>query len=114
VPDPVTVEVDWLLRERVGDRSARLFLESLLDGEHERAPLTADLFRRAVEIDRRHGALRLGLVDAAVMAVAELLNAAILTFDFADFRAATGSSGRAWRLVVEESDYARWRRRSRR
>ena len=51
-------------------------------------PLTARLFARAAVIDRRYAALDLGLVDAAVMAIAESEDVPILTFDFRDFRAA--------------------------
>jgi len=111
VPDPVVVEVDWLLRERVSPASARAFLDALAAGAHERAPVSGELFRRAVEIDHQYRALGLGLVDAVVMAVAEARDAAILTFDFTDFRATKPARGRSWRLVIEEAEYERWRRR---
>lgn len=84
-----------------------MFLEALADGVHRRVSLTDALFRRAIEIDRRHAALGLGLVDAAVMAVAEAEGAAILTFDFTDFRAAPRLDGRPWSLLVDEAAYAR-------
>lgn len=107
VPEPVAVETDWLLRNRANADAARTFLEELADGVHRRVSLTDALFRRAIEIDRRHGALGLGLVDAAVMAVAEAESAAILTFDFTDFRAAPRSDGQPWALLVDEAAYAR-------
>ena len=66
-----------------------------------------DAFRRAVEFDRRHAALGLGLVDAAVMAVSDSADAPILTFDFTDFRAAPRADGRPRALLVDESAYAR-------
>jgi len=106
VPDPVAVEVDYLVRTRYSAEAARAFLEELAAGTHRRHSLTSAAFARAVEIDRRYAALDLGLVDACVMAVAEAESAAILTFDFAHFRATVDEAGRPWRLVVDEDRYA--------
>lgn len=111
VPDPVIVELDYLLRARLGARAARAFLEDLAAGVHTRLQLTAGVFGRAVEIDSRYADLDLGLVDAAVMAVAEEHDAPILTFDFTDFRAAPPLGGGSWRLVVSEAEYRREVRR---
>lgn len=97
VPDPVLVEVDQLLRSRVGTASAATFLASMAAGELEVAFLTPGLLSRVVEINSRFLDLGLGLVDASVMAVAERHNLPVLTFDFADFRAAPPASG-YWRL----------------
>lgn len=104
VPSPVLTEVDQLLRSRVGGHSARLFAGAVAGGSHRVGYLTPELLRRAVAIDARFAALDLGLVDACVMAVAEREQAAILTFDFEDFRAAPGDAG-AWQLVVDEARY---------
>jgi hypothetical protein len=49
--------------------------------------------------------LSLGFVDA-VMALAERERAAILTFDFEDFRAAPRPDGSPWPLLVDEASYA--------
>jgi len=104
VPDPVIVEVDHLLRARVGIASARLFLAALVDGEHLVGFLTPALLKRAAAIDERAGDLDLGLADAAVMAYAERHRLPILTFDFAHFRATKPRRG-YWRLVVDEARY---------
>lgn len=104
VPDLVLVEVDQLLRARVGKRSALLFLKAIKSGEHEVAFLSQGLLRRAVEIDSRFSGLDLGLVDASVMAYAERHDLPVLTFDFEDFRAAPPESG-YWQLVIDESRY---------
>lgn len=111
VPIPVAVEVDHLLRSRVGGRSARAFLGGLGAGEHEIADLTPGLLRRAVDFDARFADLGLGLADASVMAVAERHGTPILTFDFEHFRA-TGSARGFWKLVVDESQYADWAERA--
>lgn len=106
VPDPVVVEVDHLLRSRTGHPAARAFLRSVTRGEISIHCMTPGLVRRAVEIDSRYADLGLGYADASVMAVAERMDAPILTFDFEHFRASSPMKG-FWRLVVDEDRYAR-------
>jgi len=105
IPDPVIVEVDHLLRARVGSNAARAFLAALRDGEHQVGYLTPALLGRACEIDERFADLDLGFADASVMAFAERHRAPILTFDFEHFRATKPVRG-FWRLVVDEQRYA--------
>jgi predicted nucleic acid-binding protein len=102
--DTVVVETEHLLRARVGVRAARLFLESIAQGEHDTAYLTPALLRRAVEIDGRYLDLGLGIADASIMAYAERHKLPILTFDFEHFRATQPARG-YWRLVVDEARY---------
>jgi predicted nucleic acid-binding protein len=105
VPVPVLVETDQLLRQRVGSSVARSFLTSIAAGDLSVSHLTSGLLRDAVAIDLRHADLDLGLVDAAVMAVAEREHLPILTFDFRDFRAAPRPDGSPWRLVLDEAAF---------
>ena len=88
LPWAILPEVDYIAREHLGERVARAFLGDLVAGAfvvewgHER-----DL-ERAREIDARHAALRLGLVDAVVIAIAERRHAdAIATLDLRHFAA---------------------------
>jgi uncharacterized protein len=104
VPVPVIVEVDQLLRARLGSASARAFLAAISTGEHSVAYPSPGLLRRAVEIDARFAALDLGFTDALVMALAERDRLPILTFDFEDFRATAPRQG-SWLLVVDEVRY---------
>jgi uncharacterized protein len=104
VPEPVIVEVDQLLRSRVGGHTARLFLEALAAGEHLVVNLSPALLRRAVEIDSTFADLELGYTDAAVMAVADRDQLPVLTFDFQHFRATRPAPG-FWQLVVDEHRY---------
>lgn len=106
VLDVVMVETDQLLRTRVSPHSARLFLSALHRGDHSPAFLSPGLLRRAAEIDAQYADLRLGLVDASVMAYAERHDLPILTFDFTDFRATRPATGH-WHLLVDEELYAR-------
>ena len=100
----VTVEVDHLLRTRLGARAARSFLSSVSEGDYTAAFLSPRLLVRATEIDAHYAGLDLGFVDASVMAYAERHDLPILTFDFEDFRAAPPPRG-YWRLVVDERRY---------
>ena len=79
VPGAVIVEVDQLLRSRVGGHAARLFLAALAAGEHLVAFSSAALLRRAAEIDAR----------------------------FADRGRAARPVKGYWRLIIDESRYAR-------
>jgi predicted nucleic acid-binding protein len=99
------VEVDQLLRRRVGAHAARLFLTAIGAGEHDVAFLSSGLLRRAAEIDSRFADLDLGFTDAAVMALAERHDLPILTFDFEHFRASRPRRG-FWQLVIDEARYA--------
>jgi predicted nucleic acid-binding protein len=102
--DAVIVEVDHLLRSRVGSHAARLFLQALVAGEHSVVFITPALFRRATQFDTRYARLDLGVTDAAIMAYAERHRLPILTFDFQHFRATQPVHG-YWRLVIDERRY---------
>jgi uncharacterized protein len=104
VPDPVIIEVDIIARRWLGGASARAFLAAIAAGVHTRVPLSDALWRRAVAVDRSYGDLNLGLVDTAVMAVAEDRDLPVFTFDFRAFRAVPGPHGGQWPLALEERD----------
>ncbi len=106
LPSPVLVEVDYLIRSRVGSSAARAFLKSIVDGNHEVAYMTAGLVRRAAELDWRYADLNLGFVDTSVMAIAERREMPILTFDFRGFRATESANG-PWRLAIDEQVFLR-------
>jgi predicted nucleic acid-binding protein len=104
VPEPVIVEVDHLLRFRVGSHAARLFLQAIASGEHTVVNMSPRLLRRAVELDAAFAELELGYTDGAVMAIAERDHLAVLTFDFEHFRATRPARG-FWQLVIDEQRY---------
>ena len=88
LPWAILPEVDYLVATHLGSRAQALWLADLAAGAFavewgEQADLDA-----AQRIDRRYRALRLGLVDATVIAVAERLRAeAIATLDVKHFAA---------------------------
>lgn len=104
VPDAVIVEVDIVARRWLGPPAALGFLEAIRTGVHTRVLLDDALWQRAVAIDAAHAELDLGLVDGAVMAVAEERGLPVFTFDFRGFRAVRGPDKGEWPLVVSEAD----------
>ena len=86
LPWAILPEVDYLLGKRLGQRVEGGFLDDLAEGRFAVAWGDEDDLREARRICTRHRALRFGLVDAIVMAVAERLKAdAIATLDVRDF-----------------------------
>ncbi len=86
LPWAVLPEIDYLLMNHVGVKAEEAFVFDLAKGNYRVAwGEDADL-ERAHEICRKHRDLRLGLVDATVMAVAERLKVnAIATLDLRHF-----------------------------
>lgn len=100
VPSTVLVEVDYLLRARVGAEAARAFLRDVAAGRFVYEPVNAAMLARAVEVDERHADVGLGVVDGSVIACAEYHGRApILTLDHQHFRLAAGEVP----LILDES-----------
>lgn len=88
VPWAVLPEVDYLLATRVGRLAQQAFLADLAEGAYHVEWGRLEDLERARELDARHSSLGLGLVDAAVIALAERLGAgAIATLDLRHFGA---------------------------
>ncbi len=84
----VLPEVDYLISSHVGDKAAYALMADLADGIYLIDwGIPSDL-KRARDLNHQYRSLRLGLVDAVVIAVAERLNAeAIATLDLRHFGA---------------------------
>jgi predicted nucleic acid-binding protein len=81
-------EVDYLVAAHLGDKARDAFLSDLASGAFLVEWGREEDLASAERIHRRYRALRLGLVDAAVIAVAERLKAdAIATLDIKHFGA---------------------------
>jgi predicted nucleic acid-binding protein len=99
VPALVLPEVDYFLRKE--RRAMRMFMSDVSRGAFTYAPATPELLDRAMEIDREHATLGLGLVDASVMALAEQLGVyRVATRDVRHFAAGRLRGGRRIDLVV--------------
>jgi predicted nucleic acid-binding protein len=86
LPWAILPEVDYLLSTHVGDKAQRAFAADLASGAFEVAWGTQADLVRARKICEQYRSLKLGLVDATVIATAERLKArAIATLDVRDF-----------------------------
>lgn len=88
LPWAVLPEVDYLAATHLGERVATAFRRDLAEGGFLVEWGTETDLARAEALCRKHRSLRIGLVDAVVMAVAERLDAAaVATLDLQHFGA---------------------------
>lgn len=88
LPWAILPEVDYLLSRRAPAGVQAAFLHDLAQGTWVVEWAEADDLDRAHELQARYAALRIGLVDAVVMATAERLRAqAVATLDLRHFGA---------------------------
>lgn len=73
VPVPVVVESSWLIESRLGPAAEAGFLDSVVSGELRTAELTTGDWSRVAELVAIYADMRLGIVDASVVAIAERL-----------------------------------------
>jgi predicted nucleic acid-binding protein len=71
VPAPVIVEAAWLMATRLGDPAEAAFIASVAAGQLTPIELGAGDYQRCAELLDTYADLHLGLVDAAVIAIAE-------------------------------------------
>jgi len=88
LPWAILPEVDYLVATHLGPRAQEAWLADLADGAFSVEWGRDDDMTAAARIHKRYRALKLGLVDAAVIAAAERLGvAAIATLDLRHFSA---------------------------
>jgi uncharacterized protein len=86
VPAPVVVEVSWILGRHVSADVESAFLSSVADGELIVEDLESVDYGRMAELVQSYADLRLGAVDAGVVAIAERLGiGTVATIDRRDF-----------------------------
>jgi len=73
VPSPVLVEVDYWLRKLGGAHAWPDFIRDIADGAYRVHHLDQRDLSRAVDLEVTYADLRLGFVDAAVLATCERL-----------------------------------------
>jgi predicted nucleic acid-binding protein len=73
LPAPVIPEADYLLGQRIGAPGRLTFYAGILEGDYLVADLPRDAYARVAELNRQFADLRLGFVDAAIVALAESL-----------------------------------------
>jgi predicted nucleic acid-binding protein len=86
VPTPVIVEISWLIEDHLGPAAEAAFLRSFAASELSRIDLDGTDWERVVELVETYADMRLGLVDASVVSVAERLGISrIATLNRRDF-----------------------------
>lgn len=86
VPAPVAVETAWMIESRLGVEAEATFVDAVATSEIEVVDLTAADWARCRDLIVQYADLRLGLVDASVVAVAERLKiTTVATLNRRDF-----------------------------
>ncbi|MGH3848425.1 MAG: type II toxin-antitoxin system VapC family toxin, partial [Pseudonocardiaceae bacterium] len=87
VPVPVIAETSWLILDRLGPAAHRDFFQLLVAGSLVAVDLDAGDWQRCVELIGRYADLRLDLMDASIVAIAErTATTTIATFNYRDFQ----------------------------
>jgi uncharacterized protein len=73
IPSPVLPEVDYLLGDRLGGEAQDLFYQGLIDASFSIVELPPKCYQRVLDLNRKYQKLRLGFVDAAILALSEHL-----------------------------------------
>lgn len=73
IPAPVLVELDYFLTRRFGPDPMRRVLDDVRSGAFTAEPLIVADYDRVAELTTTYSDLRIGLVDAAVLAIVERL-----------------------------------------
>jgi predicted nucleic acid-binding protein len=86
VPMLVLSELDYWCHERLGVQAWLIFLEDLLEGVYQPEPPTLRELARCHELQSTYADLRLGVVDASVIALVERLGESkVATLDHRHF-----------------------------
>jgi uncharacterized protein len=100
VPSPVLGEIGYLLQSRVGPHAEATFLKSFSSDGFHIAELKEQDIRRMAELVETYLDLPLGMVDAAVIAIAERLRLTeIATLDHRHFAVVRPSHTPAFTLL---------------
>jgi hypothetical protein len=102
VPSPVLGEIGYLLQSRVGPHAEVTFLKSFGGNGFHVAEIEEGDISRIAELVEQYLSLPLGIVDAAVIAIAERLNLTeVTTVDRKHFSVVRPKHVSAFRLLPE-------------
>ena len=100
VPTTVISETAWQLETNVGVDAEAALIDAVIAGELPIVDMQAADYVRAAELIRQYADMRLGLVDASVVAIAERLDiTTIATLDRRDFAVVRPAHCDAFELV---------------
>jgi len=102
VPDPVLVELDYLVRKTTTVETWRRFVDQVVDETYGIFPLGGEALVRAAELEVEYADLNLGFVDASVVAVCEQLSEErVATLDRRHFSIVRTKFGRLLSIVPD-------------
>jgi len=100
VPVPVIAETSWLILDRLGPDAHHQFLRLIIDGHLDAVDLTTTDWARSLDLVERYTDLRLDLMDASLVAVAERLDiTTFATFNHRDFAVVRPAHVDAFELI---------------
>lgn len=100
VPAPVLPEVDYLAGRSLGPSAMPAFLRDIVAGAYRLAETTVSDLARAAELCETYADLRVGFVDAAVLALTERMGEAkLVTLDHRHFSVMRPRHSPALRLL---------------
>ena len=99
-PVPVIAETSWLILDRLGPAAQRDFLQLVVTGRLNAVDLDAADWQRCVELTDRYADLRLDLMDASIVAIAErAATTTIATLNHRDFTVVRPRHCEAFELI---------------
>jgi len=99
-PVPVIAETSWLILDRLGPAAHHDFLQLVVTGRLKAVDLDTADWQRCAELTDRYADLRLDLMDASIVAVAErAATTTIATLNHRDFRVVRPRHCEAFELI---------------
>jgi uncharacterized protein len=100
VPAPVVPETAWQIERKLGPSAEAGFIGLIVSSRLAVVDLTLENYRRCAELIERYADLRLGLVDASVITIAERLSiTTIATLNRRDFSVVRPRHTKAFELI---------------
>jgi predicted nucleic acid-binding protein len=99
-PVPVIAEASWLILDRLGTAAQAAYLRLITSGQLTPVDLTEADWQRCAELAEQYASLRLDLIDASLVAVAERLKLTTLaTLNRRDFTVVRPRHAEAFELL---------------
>ncbi|HLI37270.1 MAG TPA: PIN domain-containing protein [Streptosporangiaceae bacterium] len=99
-PVPVIAEASWLILDRLGTAAQASYLRLITSGQLTPVDLTAADWQRCLDLAEQYASLRLDLIDASLIAVAERLKLTTLaTLNHRDFTVVRPRHAAAFELL---------------
>lgn len=99
-PVPVIAEASWLILDRLGTAAQATFLRLITTGQLTVVDLSQADWQRCAELAEQYASLRLDLIDASLVAVAERLGITTLaTLNRRDFTVVRPRHAEAFELL---------------